>query len=208
MILIFLLSIFCEDKELNEFINKDIKIFFAGYPTTFLGRDNDGSELVAHNKYVTFEKLKFNPKARIIKDGKNFEIYFSGARICKSGNRILKCSSLNSWSIDRKYFGYSISKDGLCITKDIDDTVKMKNCVDTDDQIFSFKLVTPDCDSEEKLGDHHSVHVNLIQDNVKKFSIKNSHSSEDNGNKLKEDDCNLEELRGLEGLSEEFTMEE
>lgn len=161
-----------EDNELEEFLNTDIKIYFSGYPTTFLGRDKDEPNLIAHNKFIRFEKFKFDPKARIIKENNNYEIYFSGAKMCKVGNLVSKCSSTGGWEIDRKYFGYTLSKDGMCITKDIDDTVKMKKCVDTDDQMFSFKRVSEDCNPENILSEEHSVHVNIIPDRVKNYTIQ------------------------------------
>lgn len=208
MIFFILLSIFCEDVELTDFLNKDIKIFFAGYPTTFLGRDNDGSELIAHNKYVNFEKLNFNPKARIIKEGRTFEIFFSGARMCKNGNIIARCSTSGNWTIDRKYFGYSISKDGQCVTKDIDNTVKMKKCVDTDDQIFAFKHVTPDCNPENKFGDQHNVHVNLIQDDVKRYSIQTKKQATGEKNLQKDKNINIKDEFKLEEIAGTFLMDE
>ncbi|KAK6090276.1 hypothetical protein P3W45_000824 [Vairimorpha bombi] len=178
-----------EDKELEEFINTDVKIYFSGYPTTFLGRDNDEPNLIAHNKFIRFEKFKFNPKARIIKENKNYEIYFSGAKMCKVGNLVSKCSGAGGWEIDRKYFGYTLSKDGMCITKDIDDTVKMKKCVDTDDQIFSFKRVSDDCNPENKFSEEHSVHVNIIPDRVKNYTVQSIKKDS-----IKKDDTKLENI--------------
>lgn len=208
MIIFFLLLLArSEDKELDEFINTDIKIYFSGYPTTFLGRDKDEPNLIAHSKFITFEKFKFDPKARIIKENKNYEIYFSGAKMCKVGNLVSKCSSMGGWDIDRKYFGYTISKDGMCITKDIDDTVKMKKCVDTDDQIFSFKRVSEDCNPENKLTEEHSVHVNIIPDRAKNYTVQSIQNDS-----VKKDDTKLEHIdiksRSIGNYDDELFMDE
>ncbi|WUR04456.1 polar tube protein 4 (PTP4) [Vairimorpha necatrix] len=189
MIFLFIFRTLCEYKELDEFINKDIKIYFAGYPTTFLGILEDKSELFAENKYLSFEKIKFNPKCRIIKRGSYYELLFSNKKMCKTGNRIAQCSTPENWEITRKNFGYTISKNDYCITKDIDDTLKMQKCVDTDDQLFSFKPVAADCNPESKLNDEHSVHVNLISDGVQKYTINNINPVSDE-------------------FTEEFTMDE
>ncbi|KAF9764492.1 hypothetical protein NGRA_0524 [Nosema granulosis] len=155
-----------DENELEDFINKPIKIYFAGYGSTFLGLNTKTHNIVARNKYTDFTKHNFEPISKIMKDGSQYEIYYSGRRICKSGSVISQCDANGAWDITRVNFGYTIGKNSSCITKDRDDTVRMKKCTETDDQIFNFKTVSDlgDCDVKDALdtNDKHKIDVNIV----------------------------------------------
>ncbi|ADM11868.1 uncharacterized protein Eint_071050 [Encephalitozoon intestinalis ATCC 50506] len=141
LILMFM-SIFvsARDRELEEFVEKDIKVFFSSYPTQILGLEEENGLLVSHSKYVNPSKYKFVTRARLVKSGEKYVVIFGENNICKDGNSVVKCKEERPWDIDRKEFGYTISTDNKCITKGPEESIQMKICVNTDDQIFSFKL--------------------------------------------------------------------
>lgn len=172
IILFLVYFIYGEDNELDDFINKPIKIYFAGYGSTFLGLNTKTKNLVGRNKYTDFSKHNFNPVSKIIKDGSQYEIYFAGSRICESGSIISQCEKNGAWKLNRVNFGYTIGKGSNCITKDRDDTVKMKRCTETDDQIFAFKTVSDlgDCDVKDALdtSDKNKIDINIVPSMSKK----------------------------------------
>lgn len=141
LILMFM-SIFvsAKDRELEEFIEKDIKVFFSSYPAQVLGMEENNGVLVSHSKYVNPSKYKFITRARLVRSGDKYVVIFGENNICKDGNSVMKCKEERPWDIDRKEFGYTISTGNKCITKGPDETIEMKTCVNTDDQIFNFKL--------------------------------------------------------------------
>lgn len=154
------------DDELDDFINKPVKIYFAGYGSTFLGLNTKTHNLVARNKYTDFVKHNFDPISKIIKDGNQYELYFSGSRVCESGSIISQCDKSGAWKITRVNFGYTIGKGSKCITKDREDTVRMKRCSETDDQIYNFKTVSDlgDCDVKDAMdtSDNHKIDINIV----------------------------------------------
>ncbi|CAD25642.1 hypothetical protein [Encephalitozoon cuniculi GB-M1] len=141
-----------KDRELEEFVEKDIKVFFSSYPAQVLGMEEDQGVLVSHSKYVNPSKYKFVTRARLVKSGERYVVIFGENNICKEGNSVVKCKEERPWDIDRKEFGYTISTDNKCITKGPDESIEMKPCVNTDDQIFGFKLADlGGCGSVESL---------------------------------------------------------
>lgn len=147
-----LMLIHAKDTELEDFVEKDIKIFFSSFPTFILGLDENNGILTSHTRYINPNKYKFVTRSRLVKSGNKYSISFGDSNICKDGNSVTRCKEERGWEFDRKPFGYTISTDGKCITKGYDDAVEMKPCVNTDDQIFGFKLADLDgCGSLESL---------------------------------------------------------
>lgn len=153
LILTFMTLFVCaRDTELEEFVEKDIKIFFSSYPTYVLGLEEGNGVLVSHSKYVNPSKYKFITRARLVKSGERHVVIFGENNICKDGNSAVKCKEERPWDIDRKEFGYTISTDGMCLTKGPNESIEMKRCVNTDDQVFGFKLADlGGCGSVESL---------------------------------------------------------
>ncbi|KAG5859197.1 hypothetical protein KMI_08g13340 [Encephalitozoon hellem] len=142
-----------KDRELEEFVERDIKVFFSSYPAQVLGLEEESGILVSHSKYVNPSKYKFITRARLVKSGDKYIMIFGENNVCKDGNSVIKCKEERPWDIDRKEFGYTISSGNKCITKGPDETIEMKACVNTEDQIFNFKLADiGGCGSLESLA--------------------------------------------------------
>lgn len=127
------------DTELDEFVEKDIKVFFASFPTFNLGLDDENGMLVSRSKYVNPSKWRFITRARLVRSGNGYVLIFGESNVCKDGNSAVRCNDERPWSVDRKPFGYTISTDGKCITKGPEALVELKPCVNTDDQVLDFK---------------------------------------------------------------------
>lgn len=138
------LLVHAQDAELEEFLEKDIKIYFSSAPTFNLGLDEEKGVVVSHPKYINPSKFKFITRARLVRSGSKFVLVFGENNICKDGNSAVKCRDERLWDLDRKPFGYTISTDGKCISKGDYDSVDMKPCVNTDDQILHFKTANMD----------------------------------------------------------------
>lgn len=128
-----------KDTDLDDFVEKDIRVFFSSFPTFTLGLDEGSGVLVAHSKYINPSKHRFITKARLVKSGNKHVMIFGEDNVCKDGNSVIKCKDERPWELDRKPFGYTISMDGKCITKGPDATIELKTCVNTDDQVVDFK---------------------------------------------------------------------
>lgn len=167
----FILFTFSQkEDDLAEFNNKDIKIYFSGYPTTQLGLYKDSKNLVAISKYVNFESRNFSPKARLIKNGNQYELFFSGKRMCKNKKIVSVCDIVFKWKIVPKVFGFNIQTDNKCITKGQEDSIVLSSCTESDDQLFNFKKICEDCDVKDDT-EKHSVHINFLPDNVSRFTV-------------------------------------
>nr|WGJ64366.1 ricin B lectin-like protein [Nosema bombycis] len=210
----YILFIRAEEDELEDFINTPIKIFFAAYGSTFLGIDTKTRNLVARNKYIDFGKHNFDPVGKLVKNGDTYEIYYGGSRVCKTGSIISQCESDGGWKLSRANFGYTISKNSSCITKDKVDTVKMKKCTETEDQIFMFKSVSSsaDCAVKEAMDteDKHKINVNIIpvtsskNDHVKIKKIRDIKSGNEDDKKT--DDVRIFENQTVYTSSDKFKV--
>ncbi|EQB59824.1 hypothetical protein NAPIS_ORF02610 [Vairimorpha apis BRL 01] len=96
----------------------------------------------------------------------------SGSRSGRFGrsNRLGSRLGSSLWKIVPKVFGFTIQIDNKCITKGEDDKVVLSSCTESDDQLFNFKKVCEDCSVKDE-DEKHSVHINILPDNVSRFTV-------------------------------------
>jgi hypothetical protein len=133
-----------KDSELDDFIGRDVKIYFTSFPEYYLGMDEESRTIMARNKHADLVKHKFITRAKLYRAGSRYSIMIGDSFMCKNGNSVVTCRDQRQWDISRKPFGYTMSTEGKCITKDADEAVKMSTCVNTEDQLFDFKPADAD----------------------------------------------------------------
>ncbi|KAF7677998.1 hypothetical protein TCON_2618 [Astathelohania contejeani] len=146
-IFIHLIYILSSDKELQFFLNQDIKIFFSVFENYHLskkiGENNTNGEFCGMYRHLNPNEFGFDDRARISPNGNGYEITIGGDRICTENKRIEKCKEggKSIWNIERRGFGYTISQDDKCITQASHEVLSMKKCTDSEDQLFDFKRI-------------------------------------------------------------------
>lgn len=128
--------------DLDDFIEKDIRIFFSHSNHIFLGLDVDSSKVVPRSKYSSLKS--FVSAAQIIPNEEKHRIQFDSHPICADKSEVIKCSISTNWIIKKSLFGFTISDGSKCIPIVENDAVKMMPCLELNDQIVDFKLTSDD----------------------------------------------------------------
>ncbi len=122
---------------INDFLEKEIKIFSINANHIFIGLSNS-EILVAKSKYEYAKNFESN--AWIYFDEDNFRIQFDKNPICYNRTQIVKCLDSSRWKINKKIFGYTIGDGINCMTINNNTEVEMKICTQSNNQLFDFKL--------------------------------------------------------------------
>lgn len=144
MLALFAVLFVCAALDIDNFVDKDVRIFFSNANHVFLGLDRDNSRLTARSKY--YDLRGFSSVMRIVRDGSNYRMRAGRDPVCSTAEYISKCDRGSSWLIKERPLGYVLSDGSHCITLASRGAVKMLPCTDTDDQLFDFKLKSDDQD--------------------------------------------------------------
>lgn len=170
MQILFILMSVCLAADLDKFIDKEIRVFFASANHVFLGLDMKTSRLTARSKYYDLDG--FSTVARLIPDSSYFRLRFRSNPVCVEGDEIRKCDVGTNWTVHSEVFGYTISDGSKCLTLAERSVVKMMPCTESEDQVVDFKLKSEDqeCGQDGHLDDresrNHDLHREIIVINV------------------------------------------
>ncbi|KAL0265829.1 UNVERIFIED_CONTAM: hypothetical protein PYX00_011547 [Menopon gallinae] len=127
--------------EITYFLDKEIHILFSAYMHMQLAEKTESGEIGGVNRLVDAKEFKYDDRVVITKNGSGYEIKIGSSKICRNRTDVVKCQDGNTvWNIERKTFGFNIAQDGLCITQIDKDTLKLRRCTGSDDQLFTFKI--------------------------------------------------------------------
>ncbi|KAG0434602.1 hypothetical protein DMUE_5119 [Dictyocoela muelleri] len=158
--IIFLFTIFGNSTKINEieyFTGREIYITFSAYTNTIIAAktdDKSDNPFIGVNKELDPDTFNYNDTSILRKDGDKFAITIGDYNLCRNNDALKKCNKdeeVVKWKINKNPFGYSISINDLCITKEEDVKLKLKKCTETDDQLFVFKNHVVLCDSNKAI---------------------------------------------------------
>lgn len=132
------------DAGLSALKERNLRMFFTGYPHIYVGLEEKKKQILAMSKYMIPPEIKLNTSVKLTPSGNKFFIDIGNKKICRSAENVKVCENGQPWVFSPLSFGYSVSIDNKCMTKLDDDEIKLKTCTNTDDQIFSVKLANLD----------------------------------------------------------------
>lgn len=186
-VVLFLNRVFSEtSRELDYFLEQDIHILFSAYNHMQLAEKVETGSIVGVDRYLDAKEFRYDDRSMITKNGSGYEIRVGGAKLCKNNNmEVVKCGDgTGVWNIERKTFGFNISMGGSCMTEVDKDSLKLRKCTDTDDQLFTFKIASgPDkCDGggltieTETRKDVRAPEINIYSVNKGREHIRPKHT--------------------------------
>lgn len=143
--------IFCNNKDLSYFLDKDIRIFVSTANHIFLAKDTRNDIVLPKSKFSNIDNV-FS-EFKIMRDGSEYRLFSGDHRICAISSKIIsKCEKPKTWKISPATLGYTLVMDGKCLTINSYEKAGMSACTNSDDQIFDFKLADEDtaCDDDKK----------------------------------------------------------
>ncbi|TBU05779.1 hypothetical protein CWI39_0623p0030 [Hamiltosporidium magnivora] len=130
----------------DSFLGKKLNIFFSGMENYFLAEnltDFSNKPFIIQNRLVEDENLVVTNKCELLKNGLEYEIKIGDSKLCSDKENVRKCDSkeVQPWKIQKMTFGFSVSRNDNCITRDETGKIKLSKCDTSKNQIlFILKL--------------------------------------------------------------------
>lgn len=131
--------------EIEYFTGREIYMSFSAYTNTIIAAKTDDTTdnpFIGVNKELDPETFNYNDIAFITKYGDKYGITIGNYKLCKDEDKLKKCGKdedVLKWKIKKNPFGYTISYDNYCITKEDDIKLELRKCAEADDQLLVFK---------------------------------------------------------------------
>ncbi|KAI4291035.1 hypothetical protein PAPHI01_0309 [Pancytospora philotis] len=138
--LLFLLTVAGSD--LDRFIDRDVRVFFASANHVFVGLDTASNRLAARSKYYAL--AGFNALVKLVPSGDSYRMLAKRKPLCVNGDGIAPCSSGSDWTVREQPFGYTIGDGVRCLTLSGRAVITMAACTDSEDQLVDFRLAEDD----------------------------------------------------------------
>lgn len=139
--LIFIFTSFIKASNLEYFLDGNIRIFFSMANHVFLVKNTETDTLMHISKFSNLDDI-FSTFS-ILKDDTSYLIKTGADYICQDNvNNVKPCKKKERWQVNKKIFGFTISKENMCLTAAPKFKIVLEKCNGSSYQLFDFKIST------------------------------------------------------------------
>lgn len=127
--------------ELEYFTGQPIYIELSSYPHIHIAYSIKDDSFFFANSNASPDVFSYDDRGLVTSNGTSHEMTIGATKACVKDKQLTKCGmgdSADQFKISKQQFGFEISYNNKCLTKEIDSKVSLRPCTQTDDQLFDF----------------------------------------------------------------------